>query len=413
MRILFIHQNFPGQFGRLAQALAARPGNEVRALATNRRPPPPGVKVDLYPLPSPVPGTFSRHPSIQEIETKVLRGDACAAACRTLRGQGFVPDVIIGHPGWGEMLRLAEVFPAARIISYAEFFFKDRGSDHDFDPEFRLDTRETALRRTLKNAVMDVAVRTSEASVTPTQWQASGFPGALRERLHVIHDGIDTHEIRPRPNAWIQVGSRRLTRADRVITFTTRYLEPLRGIHSFLRALPRVMERDRHAQVIVVGREDGGYWSRPPGPSHRERFLAEVRDRVDLSRIHFFTWVERQYYLPLLAISSAHVYLTYPFVLSWSLMEAMATGASIIGSNTPPVAEVITDGVTGRLVDFHDTEALADRILESLEDAALRQRLGLAARATIVRQYDQESVCLPRWLSLIDRVAAGPQRFTA
>ena len=399
-RILFVHQNFPGQFKHLAPALAADPGNEVVGFAMNKAPDMPGIRIVRYQAArGTTPGV---HPWVSETETKVIRGEAAFRAALALREQGFVPDLIYAHPGWGESLFLKDVWPAARLVVYCEFYYHAKDLDVDFDPEFLSIDPAQACTLRMKNVNMLLNMEMADAGIAPTHWQKSTFPESFRPRISVIHDGIDTDALRPAKGITIELGERKLGRNDEVITFVNRNLEPYRGYHVFMRALPEILARRPNAQVLIVGGDKVSYGAAAPaGKTWKQIFLDEVRERLDMSRVHFVGNVPYPHFVGLLQISTVHVYLTYPFVLSWSLLEAMSCGCAIVASDTGPVREAISEGETGRLVDFFSPGQLADSVSALLADAAARRRLGAAARAFAVEHYDLKRVCLPRQLALV------------
>jgi glycosyltransferase involved in cell wall biosynthesis len=246
--------------------------------------------------------------------------------------------------------------------------------------------------------------------ISPTGFQADTFPAAFRDRISVIHDGIDTDHVRPDAGARFTLPDGRvLTRDDEVVTFVNRNLEPYRGYHVFMRALPRLLRERPNAQVLIVGGDEVSYGSKPPkGQTWKQIFIDEVRGQIaddDWARVHFLGRVPYTVFVPLLQVSRVHVYLTYPFVLSWSLFEAMSAGAAIVASNTAPVREAIAEGKTGLLVDFFDRDALVGQVCRLMEDSRLRDRLGQAARAHVRAQYDLRRICLPQQLDWIARLA--------
>jgi glycosyltransferase involved in cell wall biosynthesis len=399
MRILFVHQNYPGQFLHLAPALEAR-GHQVVAITdeANQR----GFKLPHMRYRFEPPGTQGPGASYA---SAAQRGAAVAMTAEVLRNKhGFVPDVIFGHPGWGETLFLNDVFPEARLLSYAEFYYASAGLDCGFDPELgALDLRRRILT-TSRRAHLLQALAQSYAALSPTAWQASTFPPELRGKIRVIHDGIDTGRVRPDPQARFALpGGRELKAGDEVLTFVNRNLEPYRGFHVFLRALPQVLKARPEAQVVIVGGDGCSYSPRPAGgKSWKEIFLSEVADRLDLSRVHFTGNLPYGDYLSVLQVSRVHAYLTYPFVLSWSLLEAMSAGCSIVASATPPVQEVITDGETGRLVDFFDVGGWAAALTEALAAPKAAAPRRQAARAHVVQNYDLKTVCLPQLVAFVE-----------
>ncbi|BDI03639.1 glycosyltransferase [Sphaerotilus microaerophilus] len=410
MKLLFVHQNFPGQYKHLAPALAAQ-GHEVRALGMTERVDLPGVQYQRYGTRRA--STKGLHPWVVDFEAKVIRGEACAQAARRLRESGFVPDLICVHPGWGEALLLREVWPEARQLHYVEFFYGTQGRDVGFDPEFPLtDAFEAGCRLSIKNTNNLLNLGLMDWGISPTQWQRATLPAAQQGRISVIHDGIDTAALCPDEAAVLEVTDDqgrplRLTRADRVVTFVNRNLEPSRGYHAFMRSLPTLLARDPQVRVLLIGGDGVSYGAAPPAGSWKQIYLDEVAGRIDAQRVHFLGKVPYATYLAALRVSSAHVYLTYPFVLSWSLIEAMSLGAPIIASDTPPVREAIEHGRNGWLVDFFDAEALAERMLTCLADPAGQLPLRATAREDAIRRYDLRSVCLPAQLALVQSVARG------
>lgn len=402
MKILFVHQNFPGQFKNLVPALQVQ-GHQVDVFTMNKFAGDATLRVHRY---AAAKGTAQDvHPWLAEFETKVIRGDAAYKTAQQLKSAGYVPDLIVAHPGWGESLFLKQVWPEARLLIYCEFFYAATGTDVGFDPEFPADSVGNDCRIRLKNLNSLMHFDVADAGISPTEWQRHTFPEPFRSKIRVIHDGIDTERVKPDPDAWLQLGPLRLTRNDEIITFVNRNLEPYRGYHVFMRALPELLKRRPHARVLIVGGEGVSYGAKAPaGQTWKQIFLDEVKEQLDLSRVHFLGNLEYKHFLVLLQISRVHVYLTYPFVLSWSLLEAMATGCAIVASDTAPLREAIHDGETGLLVDFFDVEGLVQKVDTLLQDGALRARLGSNARAFAQSRFDLKTVCLPSMLQLINEL---------
>jgi glycosyltransferase involved in cell wall biosynthesis len=321
-----------------------------------------------------------------------------------LRQTGFTPDLIIAHPGWGESLFIKEVWPNAKLGIYCEFFYPPRGADVGFDPEFPATDPGDVCRLRIKNVNNLMHFETADAGLAPTQWQASTFPEGFRDKISVIHDGIDTNRLIPNPGAGLTLNnSIPVTRQDQVITFVNRNLEPYRGYHIFMRALPELLRRNPRARVLIIGGSEVSYGKAPPkGSTWRDIFLNEVRDKLDVSRVHFLGWLPYDHYVAVMQLSTVHVYLTYPFVLSWSVLEAMSMGCAIVASNTRPLHEAIEHNRTGRLVDFFDIPGLVEEVSALLNMPEARLRLGANAREFAVRHYDLNSVCLPRQLKWVD-----------
>jgi glycosyltransferase involved in cell wall biosynthesis len=404
--LLFVHNNFPAQFGFLAEALrgawrcAAIGSETARALS--------GVPVKRWTAQrGTTPGIF---PLAIRAEADLIRGYAAAECALEFRKQGFDPALIIGHPGWGEMLFLRQVFPNARYIAYCEFYYHDQGFDVGFDPESGTPDFEERSRVNGKNLGLATSYLAADQLVAPTAFQASTLPPALRARTAVIHEGVETRRIGPKAGVKVRLRTGKVLDGSMpVITFINRRFEPMRGFHIFMRALPRVLASVPEAEVVLIGADDHSVYGSAAGQNQtwKQRLLAELDGKLDLGRLHFTGWLPHREMLDALAISTAHVYLTYPFVLSWSMLEAMACECLVIGSDTGPVREVITDGENGLLVDFFDPDRLADRIIEACRNPGRFGDLRKAARRTIVRRFDRESVSLPAWKQLIDRVLAG------
>ena len=412
MRILFVHQNFPGQFKHLAPTLAADPANEVVAFTMQKNAPAEwqGIRLVSY-----QPGrgsTANVHPWVSDFETKTIRGEAAFRAAMALRTSGFSPDVIIAHPGWGESLFLKDVWPNAKLGIYCEFFYHSQGADVNFDPEFPVTDLGDVCRLRLKNLNNLLHFENADAGISPTHWQASTFPEPFHSKITVIHDGIDCDVISPNPAVSLTLNNNlKLTRDDELITFVNRNLEPYRGYHVFMRALPEILRRRPQARVLIIGGDDVSYGARPPdGKKWKDIFLAEVKDQIDMTRVHFLGNIPYEHFIPVMQLSTVHVYLTYPFVLSWSLLEAMSIGCAIVASDTQPLHGVIKNGHTGRLVDFFDVPGLAENVCDLLSKPKDRAKLGSNARAFATANYDLKTKCLPEQLKWVKKLAGNPKK---
>ncbi len=410
MRILFIHQNFPGQYRYILRALEASTSAQLVGLGVEapQEPLPKNVRALRYGIQrSNTPGI---HPWVLETETKVIRGEACAAAAHELAKQGYAPSLICAHPGWGESLFLREIWPEAPILHYQEFYYQSLGFDLDFDPATQgANSWQKAARGQMKNAALQLALEASSWNVCPTSFQRSTFPAHWQESISVIHDGIDTNAAKPNPSvqALTLPDGIKLRRGEPIITFVNRSIEPYRGCQTLIRAIPELQRRCPRARIVIVGRETGvSYGALCPEGEWKDLFLREIEGTYDPSRVHFTGQLPYADFLQLLQLSQAHVYLTYPFVLSWSLLEAMSTQCAVVGSATAPVQEVVRHGHNGLLVDFFDHQALAESVAELLANRDLAETLGSNARVTILKDYSLEK-CVPRHLALMELVASG------
>jgi glycosyltransferase involved in cell wall biosynthesis len=402
-KYLFIHQNFPGQFKHLAPMLAAQ-GHEVVGLGMNQPAMPlPGVRYFRHTVEA------ERHghrpsPQLRDLHGKVLRGESAAARLESLKQQGFEPDVVFVHPGWGEALFVKDVFPKAKLLVYAEYYYGDDDGDAFFDPEFSTRSPAALQRLRLRNTHLLHAMAVADGALSPTAFQRDRHPAWFRDRITVVHDGIDTERFRPDASAYVQLQAAGVTLrpGDEVVVFVARQLEPYRGYHIFMRALPELLKLRPNARVVIVGGDGVSYGAAPPqGQSWKRIFLDEVKDRLDMRRVHFVGKVPHTVLTQLMQVAAVYTYLTYPFVLSWSLMEAMSCGCLIVASRTAPVEEVIEHGRNGLLVDFFDHQALAATVADALDRRASLQHLRDAARRTIVERYDMARQSMPALLRFV------------
>jgi glycosyltransferase involved in cell wall biosynthesis len=377
MRVLFIHQNFPGQFRHLAAHLARRPGVDVLAFGRETAPGMEGVRLLRY-RPHRAPGK-EIHPYVRSFEDAVLHGQQVLRMLLDFRSQGYRPDVVIGHPGWGETLYVKLAFPNIKLIHYSEYYYHLEGADAGFDPEFPL-TLESAALISSRNALHLYSIEQCDVGITPTLWQKSLYPATYHDKIQVIHEGIDVGQLGSDPAAVLELpNGRRLHAGEPVVTYVARNLEPYRGFHRFMRALPELLAAHAGCQVVVIGGDDISYGDRPgDAPNWREKMLRE--NPIDPDRVHFLGKVSYPMYRSALQVSAVHVYFTYPFVLSWSMLEAMACGCLLVASDTAPVREVVRHGENGWLVDFFDGKALVERVLLALSDPPEAAQLRANAR---------------------------------
>ena len=404
---LFIHNGSPGRFEFVGRALAER-GWSCRLINGPTGRDIPGVETLRWT--STTSNEQNGRGPRARFQKDLAFGTAAAQAALALRDQGFNPQVIIGHPGWGEMLFLHNVFPGAPQIQIAEYFYRASGGDVGFDPEFSPPPRslDDALSTEAKNFGLATSYARAACLVAPTPFQASLLPEAFLRLTRVIHEGVDTRMARPR-SAQISFRSGvTLDGSTPVITFVNRHFEPLRGVHVFMRALPAVLRAVPEARVVMVGADsDEGYGPKAPAGTTWLRLLkSELGNQLDYSRIHLPGQIGYEKLLELFSVSAAHVYWTYPFVLSWSLLDAMACAALVVGSDTPPVRDLLRHRENGLLVDFFDVAGLSKTLIEACREPDRFADLRRSARETVVSGYDRETVCLPRWLALIEEMAA-------
>nr|WP_267869639.1 glycosyltransferase [Massilia agrisoli] len=376
MNVLFIHQNFPGQFVHLAAHLAKEKRNKVVALTVHDNPPIKGVAVREYTMLRP--SAPETHPMLRDQEASMLHAEACAAAALQLKREGFTPDVIVAHPGWGEALFLKDVFPHAKLVLYCEYYYAAEGQDVGFDPEVPPLTFAQRCRLRMKNSTNLLSMEIADAAISPTEWQKSTYPAWAQEKITVIHDGIDLEKLKFNPKARITLaanGSKpsfTFKPGDEVLSYVARNLEPVRGFQVFMRTLPEVLRRRPDAHAIVVGGDGVSYGHQAPGGvSWKEHLLAEVGDQLDMNRVHFVGKVPYQSYLDLLSISRVHAYWTTPFVLSWSFLEAALSGLPVMASDTAPVRE-FSDLLSINTAGFFEKDAFAEHLSEELRRPAKR-----------------------------------------
>jgi glycosyltransferase involved in cell wall biosynthesis len=405
MRILFVHQNFPAQFRHIAQALHTA-GHEVNVITTETNRQPQQVPTWRYKLDPKWIGSPS--PLARAVSAKIVQGRAAANAMLQLNARGYVPDLVFGHVGWGESFAIRDVWPKTKLVLHAEFYYTSEGANINFDPEFPNDSSfNSRYEVRLNNAPILLALADADWGVAPTMWQKSRFPEFMQSKIVVMHEGIDTDLLSPNPYASFTLpNGRRLNRFDEVITFLNRNLEPYRGYHIFMRALPAILANRPLAHAVIIGGDEVSYG--PPAPNNatwKKLFFDEVKDRLPLDRVHFVGKIPYSSYVDLMSISAAHIYLTYPFVLSWSMLEAMSMGRVVIGSRTSPVEEVIIHGENGLLVDFFDVDGLSETVTETLANPLDFSDLRVAARQSIVDKFDLKRHCLPQWMEFAQRVA--------
>jgi glycosyltransferase involved in cell wall biosynthesis len=390
MKFLFIHQNFPAQYQHLIMHLLDRGGHDIVFISEANDNAIPGVRRVLY---KPEPGTPEYiHPAAQDLDRAVRRAEKVAAAATNLKKLGFTPDIIIGHHGWGELLNLPDVFPGVPLLGYFEFYYWSQGIDVNFDPEFPLDPAQRPRIRAM-NTVNHLAYGLGQAGQTPTEWQLSLYPEHMRPGISLLPEGAQLDLCKPDPTARtrpLALGTFIVAPHETLVTYVARNLEPYRGAHTMIRALPALMRARPDLKVVMVGGDDVSYGARCPTGSWRQHYLKEIAGKYDPARLLMPGQVNYSTYLSLLQRSDAHVYLTYPFVASWSLREALATGCAVIGADVDSVREFITHGRNGLLTPCLDPGTLADTVLDLLENRKLATRLRTGARRHAEKHLDMK-----------------------
>jgi glycosyltransferase involved in cell wall biosynthesis len=400
LKFLFVHQNYPGQFLHIVRQLANDPRHEVLFITEPNANQIAGVRKIPYARPAlDIPDT---HFVARELDNGVRRAEAVCKAALGLRHLGFRPDIIIGHHGWGEMLNLRDIWPDVPLLGYMEFYYQYDRADVGFDPEFPSNPLDYPRIRA-KNAINHIALNLGGAGQTPTAWQLSTYPDWARPRIDLIWEGVDLTVCSPDPQArkkTLKIGDMTIRPSDKLVTYVSRDLEPYRGFHVIMRALPGLMRARKDLKVVIVGGDGISYGSPPSkGGTWREVMLAEVGKHIDSDRVVFPGRIPYATYLSILQRCDAHVYLTYPFVASWSLRESLAIGCAVVGSDTQPVTEFITHGDNGLLVPCLKPHSVARGVLDLLDDKALTRTLRSNARA-----YAEKHLAMDDYLASYNRV---------
>lgn len=397
MNIMFVHQNMPGQYRELVQWLAAQGEHTIYFLTQRQKHAQiEGVEARVYkPHRTATKDSYGLS-KVWEEATGAGFG-AVMAAKQIEREEGFKPDLIVGHVGWGELTFFKQLWDDVPIIGFFEYYYRLHGGPVNFDPEEPVNEHTPFLLQA-RNAVPAANILTVDRGLSPTKWQRDCFPPEMHSKIYVCHDGIRTDMLKPDPNAVLKLGriEKPVGRDDEIVTYMARNLERMRGYHQFMRALPDILEARPNARVLVIGGNEVSYGAKSKSPGGlRGEMEAEVGDRIDWSRVHFLGQVPYEQYQKIIQISRCHIYLTMPFVLSWSLLETMSMQATIVAADVAPVREAMTHGETGLLVDFHDPAALARQVVEVLERPEDFAHLGPAARKHVVAEYDFLTKCLP------------------
>ncbi len=393
----------PGQYKHLARAFGAEGGHRIYFVTKHLTADIPGVTRITYAMPK----MDAPPPSIRYLANAtrgVVQGQQVWRVCQQLSvKENFVPDIVIAHPGWGDALFLKDLFPKARFLSFFEFFYRATGADVGFEEPSNADD---AARVRMKNVTNLASLEQADWGVAPTVWQWSLHPDYLREKISVLHDGIDTDICAPNAAASFTLPNGKTFKpGDEVVTYIARNFEPYRGFATFMKAAEILLKKRPNLHIIAVGADAVSYGRKAPeGKTYRQLLSEQVT--LDAERIHFLGTVPYGDLIKLFQISAAHLYLTYPFVLSWSMLEAMATGVALVASSTKPVMEVVEHGVNGLLANFFSPEDVAAKIEQVLDEPARNAAMRAAARQTVIDRFDLKKL-LPLHMQLVREVAAG------
>lgn len=400
MNILFLHRNFPAQFRHISAELAKDPNNKVFFITNNDKLQLPGINKIFYKPKREVPKNCHRY--LKFYEESIIHAQATAEAALALKEQGFKPDIIYGHT-WGQTMFMKDVFPDVPLLCYFEWFYNPEGADVGFDGKI-LNIDELAKLR-CKNSHLLVDLYTCDAGICPTNWQKSQFPEKFHDDIKVLHDGVDTDFCKPNNNAQFIIKEKNLTltKEDEVITYATRGMEAYRGFPEFMRAAAKLLKKRPNAHIVIGGEDRVCYGPQIMGTTYKEMMLKELPE-LNMERVHFVGGLPFNEYVNLLQISSAHVYLTYPFVLSWSLLDAMSCGCCIVASDTKSVLEVMQDNYNGLLTDFYNVDKLVEKVEYALDNKDKMQELRHNARKTIVDNYALKDL-LPKHIEYIKQLA--------
>ncbi|MCZ2720971.1 glycosyltransferase family 4 protein [Marinomonas sp. 15G1-11] len=411
MIFLFIHQNFPAQFRHVAQSLSEKKEHKVIGLGEVKN-----IKRSLSLFPNILcygyeftsSGGEKTHHYLKEHEQHIRRGQVVVRSLIGLKEKGIKPDVIVAHSGWGEALFIRQVFPTARIIHYCEYFYHSNGADVGFDPEFP-SSFDNEFKMPIRNSTQLLGLLQCDLAVSPTAWQRSLYPSEFLPKIRELHEGIDTDIFKPNAEVVLKICEHEFTKDNQIITFVSRNLEPYRGFHQFMRALPKMQLMCPDAHIIIVGGNDVSYGSKlSNGLTYKQKYIKELNSlsqidvAVDWTKVHFTGKLPYVEYLKVLQVSSVHVYLTYPFVLSWSMLEAMSVGCVLVASSTTPVEEIITSGVDGLLVDFFDQNSLLKQVQDVVLNPEKYLDMRKSARKLMQEKYDLQRIILPKWIKFVE-----------
>lgn len=399
MRILLIHQNFPGQFRDIAPELCNR-GHELKAIACSHRPN--DARIEIMRYKHAKEDCNGIHPQTKEVDDWIKRSEKVALEALKLKKRGWAPDVILGHPGWGETLLIRDVYPASPLIVWPELWLK---AEHLGQPKEELNASQILYLR-IKNLILDGAMADANLAILPTHYQASTFPQRWQNKITVVHEGIQEQLMTQHRLKELTISeSTKLTADTPVITFISRNLEPMRGFPTFMRALPTLLANNKNVHIVIVGGDDLSYSDGPTDKkTWREVLLTELEGQLDMRRVHLFGRIEHKELQKLYRRSNLHVYLSKAFVLSWSLLEVMASGTPVLAEANPMMEEFIEPGINGALWRG-SPESLSQVMIDLLKSPERLIEWGQAGRKKIEEQYAQGN-CIEQLDKIIEIQAA-------
>jgi len=403
IKILFVHPNFPGQFKHLIDDLVKTPNAELAFITSNSKAEMKGVNIQVYKVPEIDNGKTHRY--LRGTHSNVYAAQEVTKSALILQQSGFTPDLVVGHIGWSLTIFMKELFPKTKIVGYCEWFFRPETAWETFAGEHLSLDKKASIK--LQNAPTLLSLPDIDVGVSPMRWQRDTHPEYARRKIEIVHEGIDTEVCQPKPRTHLKVPGANLSKDTTIVTYISRSLEPARGFFTFMESVQELCKLDKDVQFVVVGRERSAYsQSTGAGPSYKDQALEKYD--CDWSRIHFTGKLSYEHYLEVLRNSSVHIYLSCPLFLSWSMLEAMACGCTLVSSNNAPVTEVIEHDVNGRLVPFFDAKKLSEEVNSLLKDKVAAKRLAKAARETITDKYDLKS-CVSQWKRLLIRTLTNDE----
>lgn len=402
MRILFIHPNMPGQYKHLARSFGAEGGHEIYFITKHKTASIPGITRATWQLTKKTAPETHRY--LGNISDAVITGQHVWRVCNELKTKkNFTPDIVIAHPGWGDAMFVKDIFPGVPLLNFCEFYYRATGADVGFDTPV---TEDDHARVRVKNANGLLYLEAMDWGIAPTFWQWSTYPEAFRSRISVLHEGIDVDICKPNPAAAMVLPNGTALRAgDEVVLYIARNFEPYRGFPTFIKAAEILLKQRPNCHIVAIGADDVSYGKKAEGgKTYRQLLTADAQ--LPAERMHFIGTVPYADLMSWIQIAKAQIYLTMPFVLSWSMLESMACGAALVGSRTKPVEEVITHGANGLLADFFSAEDVAAKTIQLLESKDNNAALREAARKTIVDHYNLNDI-LPLQMQLVRDLAGG------